>query len=81
MTVQENIEKLKEALDKLNEHPMCLKYKLYNDHVVVIFPTEVHGVHGFRAKGKTRTIAVENALQQCEQFWKLDNPILYPPHS
>lgn len=67
MSVQENIKSKNAAIEKLTNHPMCLRIEEGKSHSIVVFPFEVEGLGGVRVENSAR--GIEKAIEFCEQSW------------
>lgn len=74
MSIATRIEKVKEAEQRLMDHPMCYSLKHDGRNYVLIFPYEVEGLGGVQCSTKCgKLIALEKLLAACEKAWKDDN--------
>lgn len=78
MSVHKNIKKLQYLKNELNKHPMAFDVKEENGKLVVLFPYSVNNIDGLSVcLSIGKIISYQRALDKCEHYWKLDNPVLH----
>lgn len=82
MTIQDNIKACDELRQKIKDHPMHYEMIEDKNYITVILPYLVRGMGGFRVlcADCPKQKALQVVLDKLEDFWILDNPVLYYEH-